>query len=131
MYTVVRADIEPGYQVVQSCHATADFIVANPLISYLWNRNSNVMVSLNVPDQHHLLALASQLNDSGVPCKLFYEPDISAYTALCTTDAGAPLMRGLPLALKNISKEIKRRLSSVAEQRSLKPQVVGSSPSRH
>lgn len=106
LYTVVRADINPGYQLVQSCHAVADFVVTHSNLSFSWNKNSNIMVSLNIPNQYSLINLAAELKSKSIPYILFYEPDISAYTALCTTDEGANLMSKLPLALKQLKTQI-------------------------
>lgn len=64
------------------------------------------MVSLNIPNQYSLINLAAELKSKSIPYILFYEPDISAYTALCTTDEGANLMSKLPLALKQLKIQI-------------------------
>lgn len=69
------------------------------------------MVSLNVPDQDALISLAAKLKARAIPHILFYEPDITAYTALCTTDAGAELMRNMPLALRPVRSKGKNAVS--------------------
>lgn len=100
MYTVVRADIEAGHQLCQTAHAVANFVVRNPVVSKDWNTLSNVMVSLSTPNLMSLQSIASKLSANKIPFVLFYEPDINEHTAICTTDAAASILSGLPLALK-------------------------------
>lgn len=101
LYTIVRADLHSeAYQLPQSIHAIADFIISHPITSYKWNKNSNVMVSLSIPTLPDLHKLASELRSRKIPYTLFYEPAIKAHTAIATTDAAAPVLSGLPLALK-------------------------------
>ncbi len=64
------------------------------------------MVSLSIPSLQELKQLASELSQRNIPHKLFYEPDIDAHTAICTTDAAAPLVAGLSLALKKNKKQL-------------------------
>lgn len=82
------------------------------------------MVSLSIPDLPSLQSLAAELKLRKIPYALFYEPDISAETALCTSDAAAPLLSGLPLALKNTGRAAGSATST------LKPCVAGSRPVR-
>ena len=104
MYTIVRADLTPNYQIPQSCHALADFLVRHPIIAWLWNWRSNIMVNLATSNLTSLNDLASELKARKIPFTLFYEPDISQHTAICTTDEASKILSKLPfsIALGNI-----------------------------
>lgn len=122
MYTIVRADISPGDQMAQTSHSLADFIIKHPIISWLWNKKSNIMVNLAISNLHALQELAATLKQNKIPFTIFYEPDINQHTSICTTDEAAKILSNLPLALK------KRPCSSMAERVPLKHCVAGSIP---
>ncbi len=98
---ICRADITPGYQVVQSAHAIADFAYEFPTKFKEWKEDTNSIVCLSVKDEEGLLKLFEKLSKS-TPCSKFYEPDVDAYTAICVY--GTPKIRKslshLPLVLK-------------------------------
>lgn len=98
---ICRADITPGYQVVQSAHAIADFAYEFPTKFKEWKEDTNSIVCLSVKDEEGLLKLFEKLSKS-TPCSKFYEPDVDAYTAICVY--GSPKIRKslshLPLVLK-------------------------------
>ena len=104
MVIVVRGDIAPGYQVVQSTHALADFAAEHPEKFKEWKATSNYIVCLSVPNEDKLLELRDKLA-LDTETSLFFEPDVDSYTAFCAY--GTPEIRrklsSLPLALKRAS----------------------------
>lgn len=100
---VTRADIAPGYQVVQSAHSIADFAAQFPQQFQSWKIESNSIVCLSVKDEQELHNLYDKLQKQDAFVVKFFEPDINADTSICIY--GTPEVRkklsGLPLSLKN------------------------------
>ena len=101
LITITRADIAPGYQVVQTAHAIADFAYEHPDTFKEWKQNSNSIISLSAKDKDHLIRLYDKLSKL-TPTIIFFEPDIDDYTSICLY--GTPEIRKklshLPLSLK-------------------------------
>lgn len=76
-YVLVRADMSPGYQIVQSAHAVAELEARHP-----GSAAGRTMVVLSVPNENELHYYASHILLRGVENWLFWEPDVSEYTAL-------------------------------------------------
>lgn len=101
LYVVVRADLPPGAQVAQSCHALRLFTHEHPEIDRQWYEESNNLVCLQVDDEPALLALADRIESSGVAVSRFHEPDYAnECTALAIAPTGARLVSNLPLTLR-------------------------------
>ena len=103
LVTITRRDLTPGYQLAQTVHVVADYIFQNPFSSYRWNKTSNYLVTLSVPDEQALLKLADQFLANGIKYTKFQEPDINnQVTALCMeqSDVVRKLCSNFPLALK-------------------------------
>ena len=73
---VTRRDISPGYQVVQSCHALADFAIEHRQIFEAWQKGSNYLACLAAKNEEQLWHLAAKLDHYGIKYTLFKEPDI-------------------------------------------------------
>lgn len=128
LIVLVRADITPGYQLVQSTHSVADFAAEHYNTFIQWKQESNSIICLSVPDEKSLIKLYNKLKIR-TEASLFFEPDVDSYTSVCLY--GTPQIRKklsyLPLALK--SKEEKtREYSSAVERGTLNSKVVGSNP---
>lgn len=98
---ISRADIDPGYVVVQSAHAIADFAYEHPDTFNRWKKDTNSIICLSVKDEETLLKLYEKLSKK-TPSSSFYEPDVNAFTAICVY--GTPEIRKslshLPLVLR-------------------------------
>ncbi len=100
---ITRADIAPGYQVVQSTHSIADFAAGFPQTFNKWKIESNSIICLSIKDEEELLKLYEKLKSKNIEVVSFYEPDIDAYTSIClygTSDIRKKLS-WLPLSLKS------------------------------
>lgn len=99
---ITRADIQPGYQVVQSTHAIADFADQFPKEFREWKKDSNSIICLSTPNQESLDKLYSKYQDV-TPSVKFFEPDVDEFTSICVL--GTPEVRKklshLSLSLKN------------------------------
>ena len=106
LVTVTRKDLHPGYQLVQTGHAIADFAHCFPQNFTSWKENSNYLISLATQDEDSLLHIYKKLREHNAPVVAFVEPDhYDQVTAICF--CGLPehrkLVSNLPLALKTIS----------------------------
>lgn len=99
-YVVVRRDMSPGYQIVQSCHAVAEHEREHP-----GSMAGRTMIVLSVANLEDLRTVANRVNRANLqdehahPVTMFYEPDIGEHTAF----ASGPSVYwdefvGLPLA---------------------------------
>ena len=101
MYVVVRADLSPGLQVAQSCHALRLFVDEHPEVDQAWYRSSNNLVVLQSSSKEELAKLAYELTKAGVEVSLFREPDLGdELTAVAVSPTGAKYLSNLPLALR-------------------------------
>ncbi len=72
---MVRDDLSPGQQLVQTAHAVADFSVEHPEAFNSWKHGSNYLCCLNLtPDR--LTSLTKVLTNLMVRHTVFREPDI-------------------------------------------------------
>lgn len=103
LVSITRQDITPGYQVVQTAHAIADFIHEHPAISKQWKEESNSIITLSTKDEESLSIYLNRLKELTPYVTAFYEPDVQdQLTAIAVY--GTPEIRkvlsNLPLALK-------------------------------
>ena len=102
LYAVVRADLPPGAQAVQSAHALREFAEQYPEIEKAWHAGSNTLAVLAVPSEPALATLVSVLREQGIALAEFREPDLgNALTAICVEPRAGRLLRDLPLALSS------------------------------
>lgn len=101
VYVVVRADLPPGQQAVQACHAALQ--LADGAVY-----GDSTLVLLTVPDENALHTLAARIRQRcAIPrgyrlqLEVFHEPDLGGQATALATDeeAARPLLRNLPLAL--------------------------------
>ncbi len=108
MVTVTRKDIFPGYQLVQTAHAAAEYIIKHRDESEKWSRDSNSIITLSVKNLNDLQNLSEKLKNLGIKVAEFYEPDIEnqlTAIALLADNEIRKKLSYLPLALKEFGRE--------------------------
>ena len=103
LYVITRADLEPGYQAVQSMHALRQFTAEHPEIDKIWFEQSNYLGLLSVKNEEELLGLIEQATNQGINHSIFREPDIDNQITAIALSPGAKskkLCSRLPLALR-------------------------------
>jgi hypothetical protein len=105
MYVVVRADLTPAQQAVQTAHVLADFAAEHPEEFLRWNDGNNTLVVLTVPNENELTKLQTIADDGELSYTVFFEPDLGRLGQKSAL-AFAPnwfvqyvLLKDLPLAL--------------------------------
>lgn len=81
---MVRADISPGYQIVQAAHAVAEHEHHHP-----GSMAGRTMVVLQVPNELLLKLLFNHIQNHGFWVTMFYEPDIEQHTAFAVSPGEA------------------------------------------
>lgn len=105
VFLVTRRDIAPGYQGVQSCHAMRQFTADHPDLDREWHVMSNYLAWLSVENEVELMKLITKAADAGFRWSAFREPDIGGQiTAIALEPRAGQLCKGLPLALKELSR---------------------------
>lgn len=103
LYVVVRADLPPGAQLAQSCHAVSAFAADYPKAHEDWHRHGQNLVVLQIPDEaalSRLLEFAIE-SDAIERVSLFREPDFDDQLTACAFDDGiSRYVSSLPLALR-------------------------------
>lgn len=78
MYIFVREDLSAPQQIVQAAHAVDELNKKHP------HDHGNYMVLCGAINETHLINIAFELVSNGIQHKLYFEPDIEAYTAIAT-----------------------------------------------
>lgn len=105
MYIAVRADLSPGLQIAQAVHAAFQFHSEFSSTSLSWQRDSNYLVIVSVPDEPSLMRLASRAVEKELPFTVVREPDLNdqpTALALHPWDTARKLCSNLPLALREV-----------------------------
>jgi peptidyl-tRNA hydrolase len=99
---VTRADLNHGYQIVQSAHSVADFAVQHPEIFKDWHEQSNSLICLAVPDLNELHKFIDKCKEKDIKYTEFYEPDVNQITSVCLepSDKARKITSSLKLAGK-------------------------------
>lgn len=103
LYGVVRRDMPPGYQSVQSSHALLQFAIEFPEKFQEWHQKSEYLCVLSVSDEQELTKVIDTAKVMGIRCCVFREPDCNnSITAIAIEPGGKSreLLQHLPLALK-------------------------------
>lgn len=103
LYLVTRADLAPGYQAVQACHAMRQFVAEHPEIDNEWFAKSNYLCLLSVNTLDELEVLRNYASSLGLRVSEFIEPDIGNQTTAIAIEPHPltkEICRSLPLALK-------------------------------
>lgn len=105
LYIAVRADIPPGLQTAQACHAAFQFYDEHPAVTREWIKTSNFIVIVNVESETQLLdLLADARMGRNLVASAVNEPDLGdEYTAIAIEpgQSAAELCASLPLCLRN------------------------------
>lgn len=102
IYVVVRADLIPGLQAAQACHALREFVEKYPELDKEWHETSKTLVLLSVPCESDLDGLSVEAARQDIPVALNFEPDLGGELTAITLGARAKkLVRELPLLLKD------------------------------
>ena len=110
LIVVTRQDLEPGYQLAQSGHAIAQFMLDHPEQASQWN--NNFLICLSVENENQLKKLMTKLHAQGIMTSHFLEPDIGfELTAISFegSDKAKKLTSHLQLALKSFSNNKKEQ----------------------
>lgn len=83
---IVREDLEPGYKVVQSSHALADFAVKYENEFKEWQCTSNYLCCLET-SKLRIEYLISKLDELKIKYSVFLEPDIGNELTAITIEA--------------------------------------------
>lgn len=109
LYLITRADLRHGSQAAQLVHGMATFARDYPVTFEEWERTSNTVVCLAVPNEDALYTLyqkamrKSEESESGLAVSIFREPDFDdALTCLVLepTKELQDLCGGIPLACR-------------------------------
>lgn len=102
---IVRGDLSPGYQLVQSNHALVDFLLRYPQEAREWHTTSNYIAALQTQDENHLMRLTASLMKKRVKHVVIREPDIGDQITAIAVEPGEitrKVCSRLPLALKGV-----------------------------
>lgn len=79
IYSFVRRDLSHAQMIVQHGHACYE-------AGKQFNDNVGIsnLILLDCVDEEELLNIARKMDAKGIEYYMFYEPDISAYTSICT-----------------------------------------------
>lgn len=92
-YVVVRSDMSPGYQIVQTAHAVAEHERI-----FHGSMAGRTMIVLSVKDEDTLLQVLKRCQ-RWMAATAFFEPDIGEFTAFAATPSHYwDEFAGLPLA---------------------------------
>lgn len=112
MVVVTRRDLLPGYQLVQSCHAVADYVHQNPYQASSWAKLSNSIITLSVANEKELRDVMDKLSQKyDTEATVFREPDIDNQITAISFLADSAIrkkFRHLPLALKGIGQGVNK-----------------------
>jgi len=79
IYTFIRDDLSDAQKIVQLGHATYE-------AGQVFEKPTEIasLVLLHADNESNLTGIAEKLDERGIEYIMFYEPDISSYTAICT-----------------------------------------------
>lgn len=78
IYTFIREDLSPEQKIVQIGHACYE------AGKKFGNEDIPNLVLLSVKDEKDLKSIFRKLDSRGIEFCVFFEPDISSFTAICT-----------------------------------------------
>lgn len=78
MYLFIRDDLSHPQQIVQTAHAVDELNKRHP------HKSGNYMVLCGAKSEFDLHQISEWLHERKIAHEMFYEPDISGYTAIAT-----------------------------------------------
>lgn len=100
LYIAVRGDIPVGLAAAQAVHAAFSFATRHPSITGPWQRESQYLVIVTVPDEVALIALASSALARNLEVSTWHEPDLDGAATAVALEPGIAARRlcaNLPL----------------------------------
>jgi hypothetical protein len=97
LFTIVREDIPPGYQLAQTLHAGIDLVLSknHNTTASDWKLNSNTVICLSVTDEESLKIVYLEAVRLGHNPVIFTEPDIgdqfTSFAFISHSEAGRQL----------------------------------------
>jgi peptidyl-tRNA hydrolase len=88
LYIAVRADLAPGLAAAQAVHAAFLFAQQHPELVGPWQRDSQYLVIVSVPDEIALIGLASRALEQGIEVSSWHEPDMADETTAVALQPG-------------------------------------------
>ena len=99
---ITREDLTPGYKVVQSAHAIANFAIEHENQFKQWQQTSNYLCCLET-SKLKIDRIISKLDLLRIKYSVFFEPDINDMTAIAiqsiSRDLHKKLFKNLKLTL--------------------------------
>jgi hypothetical protein len=77
VYVLVRADLAPGAQLAQACHALSTFAHQYRALHEAWQAGEQNLVVLSVPSESALGEFLRTGMAKGIRCSAWHEPDFS------------------------------------------------------
>ncbi len=100
-YVLVRADLAPGAQLAQSCHALSSFAHQYRAQHEAWQEGEQNLVVLSVPDELALGDVLRRAVAQGIRSTPYHEPHFGNELTACAFEGSvASLVSSLPLALR-------------------------------
>lgn len=102
LVTIIREDLSPGYQIAQTVHAVAEYVMTNSELAKQWHIHSNYVLALSVSDADELVQFGKKLWNLKIKFNMFYEPDVNEVTSIAfiSTPETDLITKGMPLAGK-------------------------------
>lgn len=100
LYIAVRADLPVGLAAAQAVHAAFSFAERHPSITGPWQRESQYLVIVTVPDEIALIGLASNALARNLVVSTWHEPDLDGQATAVALEPGSAARRlcsNLPL----------------------------------
>ena len=100
LFIVVRADLPVGLAAAQAVHSAFAFATRHPCITGPWQRESQFLVIVTVPDEIALIALASNALARNLEISTWHEPDMGGEATALALEPGIAARRlcaNLPL----------------------------------
>jgi peptidyl-tRNA hydrolase len=101
LYVLIRADLAPGAQLAQSCHAVSAFAHQYRVEHDAWQAGEQNLVVLSVPSENALGEIMRRAMEQNIRAAAFHEPDFGNELTACAFEGSvARLVSSLPLALR-------------------------------
>jgi peptidyl-tRNA hydrolase len=100
LYIAVRSDLSVGLAAAQAVHAAFSFATRHPSITGPWQRESQYLVIVTVPDEVALISLASNALARNLEVSTWHEPDLAGEATAVALEPGIAARRlcaNLPL----------------------------------
>lgn len=105
LFLVVREDLPPGPQAVQSVHAAIQFVHEHPELELPWYLESNHLALLSVRNEFELRKFLAKAEILGIRTSQFTEPDLGNSLTSAAFEPGQRskrLLRRLDPALRQM-----------------------------